>query len=451
MKRKLFAALAVVLATVVLMPSCMRDEDWDLLRNPIHVRGEVDPNFGVPVGYGKLTLNDILHMLSSEYSGQVNPDDDVITIFFDTVMTDTIRNLARSSSSGMYKGGRKDGSGGISKDTVIRYGLDITLFDSADVEELVQNNIEIGSLLLSVDAFIKADCPDTVKDIVREYVTAVVSDMRIEYIDHDGARRQFTDFNFDPVPIDTLLVGHHVRKDDIEMKDIINSMPKHIEVAYDFHFELSSRYFAEHGLDPDYDEMMDSIAKLIVFYDAAAKAEFPFDIRIGNLPYSFELNFAGDSIVTLDLDKLMDSIAEGVDVHLESSHIKLAFENNLPLKLDMAAVLIDSTGHVIGDTLIRHTIESARTAPMGDGSDSYQTSAPYTTRLDIPLDTARVGHLKRTKKIGFDLAIATGDEAASGHTVAIRREDYLKIKVYLQLHPSISADYQVTDHGIYNR
>lgn len=445
------AALVALTAAVGLFTACMRDEDWDLLRHPIHVRGEVDPNFGVPVGYGKLTLNDILHMLSSEYTGHVNPDDDVITIFFDTVMRDTIRDLARSSSSALFaNGGRKDGSGGITKDTVIRYGLDITLFDSADVVELVENNIEIGSLLLSVDAFIKADCPDTVKDIVREYVTAVVSDMRIEYVDHEGVRRQFTDFDFDPVPIDTLLVGHHVRKDDIEMRDIINSMPKHIEVAYDFHFELSSRYFAEHGLDPDYDEMMDSIGKLIVFYDAAARAEFPFDIRIGNLPYSFALNFAGDSIVTIDLDKLMDSIAEGLEVHLESSSIKLAFENDLPVKLNMAAVLLDSAGAVIGDTLVHHIIESARTAPMA-GSDSYQAVAPSTTRLSIPLDTARVGHLKRTKQIGFDLAIATGDGAASGHTVAIRREDYLKIKVYLQLHPRISADVRVTDTAIYNR
>ena len=67
MKRKLFIAIVAVLA----LSACMRDEDWKLLQRPIHLQGHVDPSYGVPVAYGKMTFNDILGMLSSTYTGHI--------------------------------------------------------------------------------------------------------------------------------------------------------------------------------------------------------------------------------------------------------------------------------------------------------------------------------------------------------------------------------------------
>ena len=446
MKKKLF--LVLVLAVVTMLPSCVRDEDWDMLKHPVHVKAEVDPNIGAPVGSGKLTLNDILHMLSSTYTGIIDPNADIITIHFDTVLTDTIHNLANPSIKSPFKGGRKAAS--IVKDSLITYALDITLFDNVEVEEFVAGNIEIGSLLLSTDIFFKAECPDSVVEGVRRYVTASINMFTIHYTDHNGVGQTFTSYGDQAIPIDSLLAGYHYVKNDVEMREIINEMPRHIEVSYMFHFELNGDFFS----DPECINMVEGIRDFFVYYNADLRAEFPFDIRIGSIPYQFKINFAGDSLPQINIDHIIDSILQGFhldaehDVYLKESSIKFAFENDLPLNLDMAAVLLDASNNVIGDTLIKHSVKSATTGPIGGTSTSYESKQPYVTRLNVPLDTMRYQQFRQTSKIGFDLRIATGDANAAGHTVAIRREDYLKIKVYLQLHPSAFVDVRLTNQGL---
>jgi hypothetical protein len=449
MKRKLFLVLA--LAALITLPSCVREEDWDLLKHPIHVTASVDPNIGAPIASGQLSFNDILHMLSSTYTGIVDPNADIITIHFDTVMTDTIRHLADTNYSSSLIPPFKTGKAAtIIKDTTITYGLDITLFDNIEIEDLVAGNIEIGSLLLNVNSFIKADCPDSVIVGVRRYVSAAINNFTINYTDHNGNNQVFTTFSNEQIPVDSLLVGFHYNRTDIELRDIINEMPRHIEVSYRFHFELDGAFFS----DPECLNMYNGMRQFFVFYNADVRADFPLDIRIGSIPYNFTINFAGDSLPHIDIDHIIDSMVQGFglnaehDVYLKESQLKFAFENNIPLNLDMAAYLLDEHDSLIGDTLIRHGIQSAACRPVGGFSTSYESERPYTTRLDVPLDTMRYSQFRQTSKIGFKLRVATGDANAAGRTVAIRRDDYLKIKVYAQLHPSAFVNVRVTNQGL---
>ena len=90
MKRSVILVTALMLT---LFSSCIRNEDLELLRHPIHVQGEVDPYFGVPIAYGELTLNDIYEMLNENYTGWLDPNEDVVTLVFDTTAQDIIYAL----------------------------------------------------------------------------------------------------------------------------------------------------------------------------------------------------------------------------------------------------------------------------------------------------------------------------------------------------------------------
>ena len=187
MKRKLFFAIVAVLA----MTACMRDDDWKLLKNPIHMQGEVDPSFGAPVAYGKMTFHDILGMLSSTYTGFIDQSSDLITIVFDTNLCDTISNV----TPGLVPSGSKANSA-IGKDTTLEYKLNISLFDGAEFDQmLADNNITIGDLWLDFNALFKADAPENVRSVVdnEEYVTSSVDNIRIYYTKHDGTEEEFVD------------------------------------------------------------------------------------------------------------------------------------------------------------------------------------------------------------------------------------------------------------------
>ena len=63
MKKRLFFALVALLA----LSACMRDEDWNLLRHPIHIQGHMDPSYGVPAAYGKMTFHDAFMKAKAEH------------------------------------------------------------------------------------------------------------------------------------------------------------------------------------------------------------------------------------------------------------------------------------------------------------------------------------------------------------------------------------------------
>ena len=57
MKKRLLPLL--FLFGTVAVTSCVRTEDLDLLKQPIHVQGEIDPNLGVPIAEGQMTFSDV--------------------------------------------------------------------------------------------------------------------------------------------------------------------------------------------------------------------------------------------------------------------------------------------------------------------------------------------------------------------------------------------------------
>ena len=173
-------------------------------------------------------------------------------------------------------------------------------------------------------------------------------------------------------------------------------------------------------------------------------AEFPFDIKINRLPYSFTINLNGDSLPRLDIQQTLDSIARGLSVDLSDANLTMAFDNGIPAKFNIAAYLIDANGAIIGDTLIHDTLIAA--APVAaDGTGHYVASGTRATVIPVPINEQRLRDLKQTKKIGFKLTLATDN---GPNNVSIRRNDYLGINAYIKVHPQANVDIPLTNQGI---
>lgn len=437
MKRKALIALA---AMVLVFSACVRDEDLALLKKPIRLQGSMDPTIGVPAAHGKMTLHDILGMLSSTYTGHIYDTTDVITIFFDTNMSDTLRNV----TPGLSKGGSKINV--IGKDTTLEYSVNISLFDGADFNQTIgADNITIGDLWLNLRAIFKAEVPENVRDIINNenYVSSTIDNIKIFYTKHDGTEVEFTGLVLPDETLKHLIQGDTVDRDKVNLKSIINDMPKNIRVQFDYHFWLTDQFFFSYPMG-QYPALKDSIDKMKICYNVDMNAEFPFDIRINRLPYSFEINLNGDSLPSLDIQQTLDSIAHGLTVDLKNAKLSLAFDNNIPAKFNIAAYLIDANGAIIGDTLIHDTLIAA--APVAaDGTGHYVASGTRATVIPVPISEQRLRDLKQTKKIGFKLTLATDN---GPNNVSIRRDDYLGINAYIKVHPQANVDIPLTNQGI---
>ena len=118
MKRLSFTLLLAV--SVLTLASCIRSEEWELLRHPVHVQGTLDPTFGTPIAYGQVTINDVMHMFNGSYTGLLDPENDVLTINFEAEGGDSI--LARSLFDKSV--GRKGTF--MAGDTTISYSVNIS-------------------------------------------------------------------------------------------------------------------------------------------------------------------------------------------------------------------------------------------------------------------------------------------------------------------------------------
>lgn len=412
----------------VMLASCIRNDEWELLRHPVHVQGTLDPNFGTPIAYGEVTINDVLHMFNGNYTGVLDPEDEVLTINFEAEGADSI--LARSL---MEKTVGHKGTF-MASDTTISYNVNITLFDNVTLQEILNGNISINHLWLDFSADVHGECHESVRDTVAKYVHAVFDSLVVNYTDHNGTEHTFPGLNIDPIPFDSVLTTKHIQFDSVDLAEIVNSMPSNVKVSYRFRFALDDAIFALDLADTHFNQLLDEIKMTKIYYEAKMKVAFPFEIKIGALPYSFDVDL-GDGLSQVDIDALLDSIGEGVDIDIKDSYLTLGFTNSIPMDMGIAGTMIDANGMPIGLPLFADTITSARTAPSPDDPTTDVAVEGTHTKVVIAMNRQRLQQLRNAKKIRFDLLMATGNK-----NVTIRRSDYLKIKVYLRLHPAAEID-----------
>lgn len=416
--------------------SCLRSDDLEILRHPIHVTGTVSPQYGIPVAQGEMNINDILSHLSADYQGLLVEDEDVVTIAYEAVLSDTIYAFSqipdfapspRSTST-------KDGLTWFSKDTIIVDTIDIDFFN--DVEFSGQLNMEHIWLDLAVTAY--GQCPES----VRPHVKATFDNLAVSYEDHDGMPKTFDAIDVEPIRIDDINQGFDHNFERIDVASIANDMPRRIFTSYRFRFEVSSQFITEAMTSMYFGEILDSLRMSKLIYAADLDVTMPMSVKFNNLNYSFDLDL-GDGLSSVNLDSIANSISEGISVNIDTSRIRLALDNGIPMEFLLGATLKDANDHELLKIFQDCTIASSNLKVDPDDNQRYMTESSARTILEKKLTADELRLLEDAKTLTVTLRIDTQDKH-----VTIRRSDYLKIKAYLQVHPSVDIDIAVTNDGI---
>lgn len=446
MKRYATIAAAFML---VLLSSCVRSEDIDLLRHPIHIQGEVDPYLGVPIAYGELTLNDLYDMLSANYSGYLDPNENTVTLKFDTSVVDVIHAAGYDPSDG--SGNKVNTGKGSSKgfvdfiDTVKEYSVDITLFDDARLQSITPGNIEINHLWLSLDVVYQGHCVPSFEDVVRNHVRAVADSLVVKYVDHNHVQHVFNGLPpIDPINIENVLDRRRITFDSVDLAPIINSMPRKITASFRFKFSVDDAWIVNNITNPSFAQMMDTIKMTYLEYDADLSVAFPFEVHIGTLPYDFSIDL-GDGLATVNIDSIINTLGDNIDAELKDSYINLAFDNGIPFDFIMNASMLDADSNFLFEVVDLDTVASAPTAPSVDDPTTYEATGTTKTIVRAKINQEKLLKLKEARKLRIGLAISTGP-----NRVSVQRSNNLKIKASIQVHPSVSIDMPITDSPIFD-
>lgn len=462
MKRKIL--LASLMATVLLAASCSKD-DLELLKHPYRVQGTLDPSYGLPIiSSDTLNLNDLLMAFDGTFSGIIT-NDNTITFHYDTSIRETIEIGGMIGKTAPRVAGKaKRGVGAkmsnppfISRDTVIEYSIPIDLFDKADMQSIVDGDIAINELMLNLDVYVQGGCPANVQQALRDYVQARIDQVTIRYVGHNNQAHTFTGFAAQSLVMDDIIYGGTVKFDSINMAEIVNSMPRYITAGFHMHIEVDSAIVYDNLGDalsnPDainsFQTLLDSLKMTYLTFGADLRVDLPFEIHIGQLPYSYTLDIKGDSegnnaSVMDALDSVLTSILGEGAVSIDSSKVTaiLVLKNGIPLDMTLDGIFLDQNGLPTGDPLFTNKkVASAITAPVAGRPGVSEAVADSTTRVEIPLTVEGLENMLNASKLKLNLKLAT---AGSDYKV-IKRTDYLKIKLLVKLDPSINIDMEIFD------
>lgn len=445
-KQVLFVA---VLAVAALFTSCRKDDIN--MSKPFRVQGEIDPGLSLPViSEGHLNLNDLLSTFDGTFSGYIL-DDTVITFHYDTSLSQRINvgNSFKANRPVYHRPNRyKDASSEtVSVDTLILYEIPIDIFDKA-----VDIDAQIARLLLNLDVYVRGGCPENVEAELRENATISLNRLNIRYLCKD--RTDTVDFDgnsslSDSLVVDDIITGGGVKFTNVNLASIINDRPNKIIASFHMNLNVSTHFADSILAHPEqidrFSAMLDSLKMTWLQYDADLSVDLPFEIRIGDMTFNYDIDMTGvasndtSSMSTKDLvDRIKDNLKKaGIDLLLDSlNRFVFEFENGMPLNIRLNADFVDENDQIIANLFTNGMIASAVTSPVPGNPGVNEATSPSMNRIYVPLNFENLDAVFQSSKLKLTLGLSTTGTAKN----AIKRTDYLKVKTKLQLHPTLSLD-----------
>lgn len=462
MNRKFFIALA----SVLLLVSCNKD-DMELLRSPYRLQGELSPSFGLPViSNGQLNLNDLLTSFDGTFSGLIT-DDNTITFEYKDSIRETILIGGMIAKGGhrpaaTHRPVRKSAKYSapfISRDTVIEYTVPIDFFDKADMQSVVDGNMSINELRLNLNAMVKGTCPANVDSVLRAYVNARFDNVTVRYTAHDNSVHSFTGFAAQSLLLNDIIEGGTVRFDSINMAEIVNSMPRSITAGFHLHVEVDSglvldnvqNLLTDTSAITSFSILLDSLRMTSLTFGVDMQVLLPFEVRIGGLPYSYDLvlngNNSGESSSSIfaSLDSTLTHLLGEGAVDMDSSKVTafLKFSNGIPLDLTLNGTLVDANDVETYVLFTNKKIAAAVTGPVPNRPNVVQAVRDSVTIVELPLTVEALERLTQASKLRLRLVLASPDFTTDPSYKMVKKDDYLKVKMMIRLDPSIKVDAEI--------
>lgn len=459
-KQLLWVALTMM---AMLFVGCRKD-DIDPSK-PFRVQGSIDPGFSLPViGSGQLNLNDLLSSFDGTFSGMIL-DDEVITFHYDTSLSQTIDISSKSvKKANRFRLWTKDDPDSLIHlvDTNISYEIPIDLFDKTqDID------VQIAELLMNLKVYVRGECPDEeTANFLRQNASISLNRLKVQYVPQGST--SLTDFDGNAALSDSLVIHDIVAGDsvtfyNVNLASIINSRPEKIVASFHMNFNVSTSLYdtivndiIAHGGDMSqlehFQEMLEKVQMAKLRYDANLNIDLPFEISIGQMEYEYRIDVSqvasnGDSSMSIKemVDKIKDNLNKfGVDFLLDTlNRFIFEFENGIPLNIRLNADFVDDNDNVLSHLFTNGVIASAVTSPVTGKPGVSEASAPSFSRINVPLDLNNLEGLFNSTKLKLTLGLSTNGTDKN----SIKRSNYLKLKVKLQLHPKLQLDIPLFDNN----
>lgn len=455
-KQLLFVAM---FAMVVGMTSCHK-EDLQLVKTRNYrIQGEIDPGLCLPlIGSGQMSFGDLLAKFDGNFSNNILVDSGLIIFHYDTMVSTRldIGNMmdSKSRKAIRYKAPSKSSGNYITVDTIIHYPINIDLFKQTQLEDVLNSDISIQHLWLDLSAKVFGGCSPNIQQSLRENSTIAIDALSLKYTGRDGVERDF-DGNEnlkDSLVIHDIIEGDSVSFKKVDMASIINSLPQQVVATFhlkinvdeDFAFSLMDTAVARGSWD--FSDMLDSLDFSWLQFDINMGLNFPFEIRIGNLSYDYEIpisqNATNEEGQSERLSDLIDSVkgmmkARGISLDLDTlNNLVFEFDNDIPLNIKLNATFIDNKGNETSTLFTNAMIASANTAPVPNDPGLSEAVSPKTSRIKVPLNMDVLEDITKAKKVKFTLGLSTDGT----DKMSIKTTNFLNVRMKLQLHPELTIN-----------
>jgi hypothetical protein len=443
MKKKVLF-LAIFTGCTLLLGSCFKGEDLEILRHPLHVQGDIEPSVGVPIAYGDLSVNDVLTMLGGNnkdaLDSVIDKNKDIITLKFSYSYGDTIISSSKKKSAPRAPRRFKDDDTWWSKDTsIVTTWFDIPLFENTSVSGLIDStDIKFQQINLNLDLGMKGQCSPTMS----QYLRAAFDSIRLFYVDHWGNTQDFEGLHGLGINVTDMNVGDSI-KTTINIAEIANAFPRRVQVQARMHLYVS-KGIIDHAINElSLDDLVDSLNSWVSMttfqYHTDIDIDMPLVMKVNKLDYSYDTTFTQ----SFNIDSLFN-FGENVEVTLKDSKLLLYAENGIPLSMNLGVSLLDAKGNHINDLMNNENLMMSITE--GQIVEGYTVNVTKEARLDtlsVPLSQKLLDDMKLAKRIQFSLGLRTDNKY-----VALRKSDFMKMRIALQLNPSAKIDIPVLDRGL---
>ena len=385
--------ITFTIAAVLMMCSCVKENDFEALKHPLIIEGDFDPVLGLPLAKMTANMAQIIGLLDSaqEVDVYIDSNDLVSLRFNDTAHTLLYYKVGEEKNTA----GRKGFVDSIRIQNVLSGKLNIPLFQSTEL--LGINDLEFKGMYFSFNSIVKAFVTDSLRDIfshgVRLYFDSVV--LQVNCLD-----------GFSPV------INLNVGSNGVSSSNLIAGQPLEIMNNYDI-----SQIVNHKPLD--------------VSYSVRLNVVVPAN--------QWQTN---DSITEQNMS-LKDSTLDKVErmLNLDSSScLVIESRNWLPIDLHVNLALLDSMKNTLTSTsYMSDSILYGAPLHREAFAESYVSSGYTKSRIVIPISFDMLKSLRKTKYLKYTVGANTSRRGVPEErpTVSVRGSDKLELRTYIVVAPHV--------------
>ena len=230
----------------------------------------------------------------------------------------------------------------------------------------------------------------------------------------------------------------------MDVAPIFNAYPSEVKASFRMTLHVSPEIVDAGIMDVYFIQALDSLHLTSLEYNVNAGLVIPLSLKVPSLPFSYPLSL-GDGHRDFHFDSIVKKIHDSLHVDVKDFQFRLAFDNSIPVEFGLEADFLDADSVLVTSLLLNtNTIAAAQVDPNDMPGVAI---APTHTDFIATITDEQLDIINQARILQLRLHLRT----ANGEHVAIKRDDFLRVKAYIQVQPDISFDIPVVDNGILNR